>query len=106
MSAATILDEAIQLVTRDWCQYAQAKNPSGKTVAAWSPDACSWCLTGALHRARDNSDGVGFVEAYNLVADIIARQEGEDIPIALWNDKRERTKAEVLAVLVTARLAV
>lgn len=105
MSAAAVLDEAIRLVTRGWCQGAIALKAPMQKVAAWSDDACMWCLSGALSRARHNvGDGEGYVEAVNLVGDIIAGQEGKPIPIEQWNDRRERTQADVVRVLAKALL--
>jgi hypothetical protein len=102
MNTVAVIDQAIKLVTLGWCQRAIARSASGQTVSAWSAAACEWCLAGALSAARHSGGGgPGYIEALNLVGDIIAGMGGAK-PIEEWNDTPGRTQAEVIAVLVLA----
>ena len=63
-TAAAILTEARGLLLRGWSKCAQARDVRGHVVNAWSDDAASWSLVGALlaswHRHDDRLD-VDFV---------------------------------------------
>lgn len=75
-----------------WCQQFAARDSKGRPAMTSSPDACSFCLIGAIHRAA----GEGTSRAFE--AEAYTRQE-IDASIVQWNDYPLRTQEQVLSVL-------
>ena len=94
-----ILTEAYALIERGWVQGWDARNRYGKMVQALTPDACAWCLTGALTKAATHLHlrEEDRQRAYELVA--AALPTGESRFVVVFNDSPGRTKEQVLAVL-------
>lgn len=101
MTALAILKEARTLIDeKGWTQRASARDPYGNNVGATNRHAVCFCSLGALHRAA--------VELHGPSADMAEIKHAIDrlqrsLPqgftaVSLWNDRSERTKAEVLAV--------
>lgn len=87
--AADTLRKARALIeTKGWAQGWFAFNASGTRVNPWSPEATMFCAAGAMTEADATSD------EYNLLASGMGT-----LPpcIVGWNDRRGRTKAEVLS---------
>ena len=81
-----------------WCRIHAARDARGKAVKAVSPDACSWCLLGAITRARVQA-GFGFSVWTEALAAISATANNN---ASKWNDAPGRTQAEVVAALRSA----
>ena len=106
-TAAAMLMEARGLLLRGWSKGAQARDERGHIVNAWSDEAASWSLIGALlaswHRHDDKLD-VDFVahsaEARALAdaTDVLSRSTGT-LAIDPWNDAPERNRSDVLAAV-------
>ena len=106
-TAAAMLMEARGLLTRGWSKGAQARDERGHVVNAWSEDAVSWSLIGALlaswHR-HDNRLDIDFIahsaEAQALAdaTQVLARATGT-LAIDPWNDAPERNHGDVLAAV-------
>lgn len=96
-----VLVRARGLIEQGWCQGVGARDARGHEVGALMREACSWCTLGALSRALDlsNTDayGVDYTRAREAIADAIGRDCDGGRAIAVWNDHRERTQADVLA---------
>jgi hypothetical protein len=111
-TAAAMLMEARSLLASGWSKGAQARDRRGHVVNAWSVDASSWSLVGALlaswHRHDDRLD-VDFVahsaEAQALAdaTDVLSRATGT-LAIDHWNDRPERNRGEVLEAVDRALL--
>jgi hypothetical protein len=90
MNASTIafiakLRRMRSLLHRGWTQGAMARTARGAPVGHEERAAACWCLLGAAYRA--GLTNWAFVDGTRLIA------------VPYWNDARERTKAEVLAVI-------
>ena len=106
-TAAAMLMEARGLLLRGWSKGAQAREDTGHVVNAWSDDAASWSLVGALlaswHRHDDRLDA-DFVahsaEARGLAeaTDVLSRATGT-LALDPWNDAPERTRSDVIAAV-------
>jgi hypothetical protein len=102
-----MLMEARGLLLRGWSQGAQARDRRGHIVNAWSDDAASWSLVGALlaswHRHDDRLDA-DFV-AHSAEAEGLAEASkalGKTTGTAAmdpWNDAAERTRSEVITAV-------
>lgn len=90
------LQGARALIKIGWTKGTWARDRAGRAVMEDDPEACCWCLSGALREAGGRINGLmsrTTVEA--LVR--ISREVGE--PIAHWNDDHDRRVEEVLSVL-------
>ena len=106
--AAAMLREAHGLVLRGWCRRAQARDGAGSAVPAWSEDASSWSVLGALLASWHREQGGGL--DVDVVAHSVDARALGDATAALgeaagtasleqWNDEPERTLAEVTAAI-------
>ena len=41
------------LIEQGWTKGAMARNVDGESVSSYSPDACQWCLLGAIDACSD-----------------------------------------------------
>lgn len=107
-TAAAMLSEARGLLLRGWSRAAQARDDGGTVVPAWSEEARSWSLLGALlaswHRQHGQTMELDFV-AHGFDARALgdATQALGDVTgtasIEGWNDDAGRTIAEVIATI-------
>jgi hypothetical protein len=106
MSRDTRLPEhASRLIERGWTQHADARDADESIVHPCDGRAVSWSLLGALVAAVEHvacSDGehaaIGqLARTCTLLADIVDSDSLEQ-----WNDARERTRDDVVAVLEQA----
>lgn len=72
-----------------WCQHYYAKDKDGVPVSRLSPEACKFCLSGAMQ----NCYGVNQFKIINRI-----NEEVDDFMVS-WNDAPERTFAEVRALI-------
>jgi hypothetical protein len=91
-----------------WTQHVNATDDRGLHVESTSPRAACWCALGAIHKcAKDKADGASITDDD---ATMLANRWTEKATEALWNhrwasslhswnDRPERTHAEVLALL-------
>lgn len=80
-----------------WCQGPYAEDASGEAVDERSPDACSWCLVGAISRCY-MPDGDDDLRDYLRACNAIRKAVG--VECGRWNDAPERTFQEVRDVLL------
>ena len=107
-TAAAILTEARGLLVRGWSRRAQARDSTGNAVPAWSEDARSWSVLGALlagwHRQQAESLDMDFVahgfdaralgDATQAIGDVTGTASLDG-----WNDDSARTVDEVIATI-------
>lgn len=86
-------ERAAQLVEQGWCQERLAADVEGFKTSPWSARACRWCADGALMRAAG-----GFNEHYWSAYRAITRRMPKG-DLVLFNDRKCRTQAEVVAAL-------
>jgi len=87
-SVIEVLKEAREKIRQGWCQGGPARDHRDATISTGDPNACKWCLFGALMAVTDDWDGPR-----------AAIKEFTGCSLAEWNDAPGRTKAEVLALL-------
>jgi len=97
---ADILTAAADLLEKPgaWTQGCFARDQSGKPSAPRDPDAVCYCMAGAIYSiVGTNSRGDALID----VLSTRARRQGFR-HIAHWNDKENRTQAEVVSALRAA----
>jgi len=92
-SVRTILEEAAELLRSpdSWTQGELSRAEGGAYVNPLRQDAVCWCLEGAIFRA------MGKAERFSPVMDHV-RKTLKAEP-CIWNDRENRTHAEVLKAL-------
>jgi hypothetical protein len=76
-----------------WTKGVYARSRDGASCPAGSDEAVAWCLDGAMDRCHPND----WIEARRKLRELLP-----DIASFHWNDKPERTHAEVLALVQKA----
>jgi hypothetical protein len=77
-----------------WCRVFFAKDARGYRVDVKAPEACSWCLFGALEASTNFSS---FFPAREFLLDATASES-----LMLWNDRDNQTQEQVLSALSRA----
>jgi hypothetical protein len=105
LTAAAMITEARGLVVRGWCQGTHARDRRGLEVPAWSSEARSWSLLGALlaswqHHEADTRDSdvvahLADAEALGGATKVLGEAVGA-ASLEQWNDEPQRTQADVL----------
>jgi hypothetical protein len=103
MKTVEVLMRARKLIEIGHAKGYAALDRDGNSLGEWSsPDACAWCIVGALNVAAETADdetpeGAALRSA---AFDALAPFVGTDF--IGWNDAPERTQADVLAALDAA----
>jgi len=91
-----ILIEARQLIEKGWTQGTNARKIDGTPTTVDDPEAVCFCAIGAIMRAEYD------VRHLDYFVDILERlkrhHERYDPSISSWNDNRNRTKTQVIAL--------
>lgn len=98
MKSSEILNEAYKLLSRPkgWCKGSYAKNVAGELTYPQSPYAVSFCSAGAIkHCAKADYAKECAARGY-LIRVISPRGPYDGVSIGDWNDKKSRTKKQVL----------
>jgi hypothetical protein len=82
-----------------WCKHSAGKNSSGRSCAALAPEACSWCLTGAIAAVVRNEDADEMDFARYALMKAIKEVTGCSYAIVEFNDAANRLHSTVMAVL-------
>lgn len=82
-----------RVIERGWCQGALARDADGDKTEFNGPYACCWCLVGASCMVGPPSEPGRMPFTYKLLEVIDGDSRSS------WNDKPDRTKAEVLAAI-------
>jgi hypothetical protein len=102
VTEADVLHRAADLIEEfGWCQAVSARDVRGEGTSIVSPEAVSFCIGGAVLRAGldlglDLYRPKGWTDYRRGYADELLGYHWD------WNDKRGRTKAEVVARLRSA----
>lgn len=97
---AAVLRRAAELIAEPerWCQGAIALSKSGFGCDENSPRAAQWCVIGAISHAAFLGDMVThWIDAVHAF-----RRHNRICSSGDWNDRADRTHAEVLAALRAA----
>lgn len=79
------------LLASGWTQGALARDRNGHEVSETSDNAVSFCIAGAMYRSAR-----GLIRLWSIHH---ALREVNADEIASWNDARNRTQSEVLALI-------
>ena len=118
-STTKILEEARSIIEdkKNWTKGSIALDAKGRDVWASSPQACRWCVSGAIVRAAEslNLDTQKRHDAIKYLTDVTRTHISErwerepeyitifnDASITMFNDAVETTHQDVLDVLDTA----
>jgi len=83
-------------VPERWTQEARARTATGDKVDPENPAACCWCISGAVSRVATGEENS---TRFYTIRNAIRRQIKGERLVALWNDDRHRTHADVIALL-------
>jgi hypothetical protein len=85
-----------------WTQRAYARDGAGQPVCNHEPEACCWCLSGAVARTSRAYSAKYLSLAYQAIYAAAGVEMGGLID---WNDAPGRTHADVIAMLDAAIMA-
>lgn len=102
------------LIKRGWTRQRLAADACGREVKPAERQACRWCIEGAVSRAFTNvwreqlsaKRRLSLAVAKLLLREMLIRSlpRGFGRRLHAWNDRRGRTKREVIALLDTVIL--
>lgn len=101
VTTADILERAAVVLHRGWCRGALARNARGKKVMPEAPEACAWCMAGAVFRARYEL-GVQHMDSAPIIR--LARSVVGH-PLPPWNDAQTDAATAIAALERAAYLA-
>lgn len=89
----TVLKQARELISSPdkWCKGAFARDSAGLPVYPVDSDACYWCAEGAVGKVVTESNNCCLTDCKRELNKTVGGL------FIFWNDKDERTHAEVLA---------
>jgi hypothetical protein len=109
MMESPIINRAIQLIDRGWCQLCMARDSFGRPLPFTSEGATEFCLTGAMLRSRieaANRLGPHLLEQvetqYVKELHVLIRLVGVS-SLSEFNDHPRTTKTDVLQVMLIAQ---
>jgi hypothetical protein len=79
-----------------WGQYTAARDSKGQPVHPRKPEACSWCLIGALHKCYPD---LGIIAMSDKIHEHLRTKHDHHNGIPDWNDTDDRTYEEVVTLL-------
>ena len=95
MTNVEALKEVCHLIENGWTQEEYARNKDGGATTTCSPHATCFCLAGACMRVDQKNKFE--INTEQIISRYIRSKY--QIHTTVWNDKPERTKEEVLALL-------
>ncbi|HEX2111741.1 MAG TPA: hypothetical protein VHF67_09315 [Gaiellaceae bacterium] len=96
------LADAYDLVATGWCQGTSARDADGRPVAAHSPTACEWSLTGSLLRVLRTSEAEPELALHAFQRASLAVTAAVNGVASVWNDAPRRRADDVLDALAIA----
>ncbi len=99
---ADILNAAADLLEPEgaWTKNANARNAGGGLVSTRSPEACSWCVLGALDAVTADVPGWRSAPAWRRL-----ERHLEIGNLSAWNDSQPNSKPVVAALRAAAEAA-
>jgi hypothetical protein len=103
--AVAIIQTATQLIESGWTQGALARDVLGNSISPNDTKAISWCLTGAIEKAKKlhSQNGMIQIDQGSFLYPAISLAAGGVLNLAEWNDAPLTTKSKVLLALKNAR---
>jgi hypothetical protein len=89
----------------NWTKFYMATDEYGRMTPLNSPQACKWCMSGALHRAFHELGGVdehgdpkpGTVEIFRDISNTFSVLTGMNF-MSVYNDHRTTTHTDVMNI--------
>lgn len=75
--------------TYDWTRFTYAKDRNNESIDVMAEEAVAFCLVGAIRRCYGREVG-------SIIESTIEQEMHEELVV--WNDTRDRTKAQVIAL--------
>ena len=94
MSIVQKLTETKSKLQAGWTQHTYARNEKGEIVHSHSPDACSFCMIGAMRATGAWESHEAFCRVHEAIGGA-----GFQGTIPDFNDRPEATQDEVVAVI-------
>lgn len=96
-----LLADTRALIRKGWTQNAYARDKDDNITYIADQHACSWCLTGALHRASLDSSTLGknFMLVHQRLEVRQLLEAHANGSLSSFNDSPKRTKEDVLALI-------
>lgn len=94
LQAINYITEIINIINNGWCQKAFAVDVNGNVIHMLDKNACSFCLNGAIYKVYDMADKNKYI--FFHVERVLRQVCGGSI--AFFNDKKGRTKEEIIQV--------
>jgi hypothetical protein len=87
-------------IRKGWTQGALAQDADGVYVYSTDPNACKWCLIGAIDASFGTVDKwqPAMDAAQKAIAELTGKNIG-NISLSRWNDDCDRTQEEVIKLL-------
>lgn len=83
-----------------WTKLSFARDIDGNPVEPTSPEACCWCLVGALYKCKEEGTNNSYEAMLKMGYEIDERFNGWNSALFSWyNDYPERTFEEVKALI-------
>jgi hypothetical protein len=100
ISDLQILQHTQKLLAKGWAQHAFARDCWDNDIPTTARAACKFCITGAVYRVVWEADDSSESQVNQLlrVFSKIERYMPPNTSISIWNDMKERTQEEVLAL--------
>ena len=81
-----------------WTQFASARRRNTHECLAADPEACCWCLTGAIILALGQMGIPPYSTEHNAITDHLVKRLG-GVQLSDWNDKHDTEHTDVLNLL-------
>lgn len=96
MTAREILEKAREKIARpeNWCRGALARDAKRRSVRPETPEACRWCVFGAVQAATNVNANPAALDAFRLLNDAARPSQGMDN----FNDNYRHSHADILAL--------
>lgn len=99
MTTKEKLIAARKLIAAGWCQGESARNVDGEVVSIHSPDAVSFCATGAVRVVTPDHYDSGPVHALACaLPELFQGHEPEGDAVIVYNDIRGATQDDILSL--------
>lgn len=87
------------LIRKGWTQHTFARDKNKEPVSVSSPEACSFCLLGAVYKTARDLGPKSVIIEHKLLDSLEALTNQKT---AKFNDKKGRTKTQIINLLNSA----
>ncbi len=94
-----VLTTAREYLERGWIQGVAARSITGEPCSHSDPNACRWCLTGAVSRAAFTNKWQDCYPYLTAIISLLASSREDARWVCVWNDQPGRTQEEVIELV-------